>query len=103
VSLSAFSTLLLIAFMMGSNHVAARFAFQNGVDVATAVTMRSGVTALVLALLIWQQKVHIQLTRQKFVYLLVCSAHTRGTRFAGIQHLPFVDHVMGTSDVSPSS
>lgn len=50
--------------MMGSNHVAARFAFQNGVDVATAVTMRSGVTALVLALLIWQQKVHIQLTRQ---------------------------------------
>ncbi len=50
--------------MMGSNHVAARFAFQNGVDVATAVTMRSGVTALVLALLIWQQKVQISLTRQ---------------------------------------
>jgi drug/metabolite transporter (DMT)-like permease len=64
VSLSAFSTLLLIAFMMGSNHVAARFAFQNGVDVATAVAMRSGVTAVVLALLIWQQKVHIQLTPQ---------------------------------------
>ncbi|PIT73087.1 DMT family transporter [Limnohabitans sp. JirII-31] len=64
MSLSAFSTLLLIAFMMGSNHVAARFAFQNGVDVATAVTMRSGVTALVLALLIWQQKVQISLTRQ---------------------------------------
>ncbi len=50
--------------MMGSNHVAARFAFQNGVDVATAVTMRSGVTALVLTLLIWQQKVQISLTRQ---------------------------------------
>ncbi len=50
--------------MMGSNHVAARFAFENGVDVATAVTMRSGVTAVVLALLIWQQKVHVSLTRQ---------------------------------------
>jgi drug/metabolite transporter (DMT)-like permease len=74
VSLSAFSTLLLIAFMMGSNHVAARFAFQNGVDVATAVTMRSGVTALVLALLIWQQKVHIQLTRQNKRGLLAVGA-----------------------------
>ena len=57
LSLTAFATLLLIALMMGSNHVAARFAFQNGVDVATAVTMRSGVTALALMLLIWQQKV----------------------------------------------
>ena len=60
--------------MMGSNHVAARFAFQNGVDVATAVTMRSGVTALVLALLIWQQKVHIQLTRQNKRALLAVGA-----------------------------
>jgi len=62
LSLTAFATLLLIALMMGSNHVAARFAFQNGVDVATAVTVRSGVTALVVALLLWQQKVHIGLT-----------------------------------------
>ena len=64
LSLAAFATLLLIALMMGSNHVAARFAFQNGVDVATAVTVRSGVTALVVALLLWQQKVHIGLTAQ---------------------------------------
>ena len=64
LSLTAFATLLLIAFMMGSNHVAARFAFENGVDVATAMTMRSGVTAVVLSLLIWQQKVQISLTRQ---------------------------------------
>jgi drug/metabolite transporter (DMT)-like permease len=62
LSLAAFATLLLIALMMGSNHVAARFAFQNGVDVATAVTVRSGVTALVVALLLWHQKVHISLT-----------------------------------------
>jgi len=64
LSLTAFATLLLIAFMMGSNHVAARFAFQNGVDVATAVTMRSGVTALVLMVILWQQKVTFALTRQ---------------------------------------
>ena len=54
---SAFATLLLIAFMMGANHVAARLAFNDGVDVATAVTFRSGVTAFVVGLLVWQQRV----------------------------------------------
>jgi drug/metabolite transporter (DMT)-like permease len=44
---TAFATLLLIALMMGANHVAARLAFNHGVDVATAVTFRSAVTALV--------------------------------------------------------
>ena len=34
--------------MMGANHVAARIAFNNGVDVATAVVFRSAVTALVI-------------------------------------------------------
>ena len=43
---AAFATLLLIAFMMGANHVAARLAFNHGVDVATAVAFRSSVTAL---------------------------------------------------------
>ena len=52
---SAFATLLLIALMMGANHVAARIAFNNGVDVATAVVFRSGITALVIvAILSWQ-------------------------------------------------
>ena len=37
ISAGAFATLLLIALMMGANHVAARIAFNNGVDVATAV------------------------------------------------------------------
>jgi drug/metabolite transporter (DMT)-like permease len=64
LSLPAFATLLLIALMMGTNHVAARFAFEHGVDVATAVTLRSGGTAVVLSLLLWQQKLHITLTRQ---------------------------------------
>ena len=47
----AFATLLLIALMMGANHVAARIAFNHGVDVTTAVAFRSVVTALVVTLL----------------------------------------------------
>lgn len=50
ISGAAFATLLLIALMMGANHVAARIAFNNGVDVATAVVFRSLVTAGVMAL-----------------------------------------------------
>jgi drug/metabolite transporter (DMT)-like permease len=44
--------LLLIAFMMGANHVAARLAFNDGVGVATAVLFRSGITALVVVVLL---------------------------------------------------
>lgn len=62
LSRTAFATLLLIALMMGSNHVAARFAFNNGVDVATAVTFRSTVTAAVVALLLWRQQVPLRFT-----------------------------------------
>ena len=54
---AAFATLLLIALMMGGNHVAARLAFNNGVDVATAVVFRSAVTALVLFALLRVQRV----------------------------------------------
>ncbi len=55
ISGTAFATLLLIALMMGANHVAARVAFNNGVDVATAVVFRSTVTASVIVLLlVWQ-------------------------------------------------
>ena len=49
---SAFATLLLIAFMMGANHVAARLAFDHGVSVSTAVLFRSGATALVVWLIV---------------------------------------------------
>ncbi|WBX99947.1 DMT family transporter [Ramlibacter tataouinensis] len=53
---AAFATLLLIALMMGANHVAARIAFNHGADVATAVVVRSSVTALVIvAILAWQR------------------------------------------------
>ena len=49
---SAFATLLLIALMMGANHVAARLAFDHGVSVSTAVLFRSGVTAVVVWLIV---------------------------------------------------
>jgi len=58
----AFATLLLIAFMMGANHVAARVAFNNGVDVATAVGFRSTITAWVVGLLLVLQRVPVQLS-----------------------------------------
>ena len=59
LSLGAFATLLLIALMMGANHVAARIAFNNGVDVATAVVVRSAVTAAVIVVILLAQGVRI--------------------------------------------
>ena len=71
LSSTAFATLLLIAFMMGANHVAARFAFNDGVDVVTAVTFRSVLTAIVVGLILWQQKVQIQVTVHHKKYMLI--------------------------------
>ncbi len=59
---TAFATLLLIALMMGANHVAARLAFNHGVDVATAVTFRSAITALVVGAILFWQRVPLKLT-----------------------------------------
>ncbi|WP_332816431.1 DMT family transporter [Ramlibacter sp.] len=66
---AAFATLLLIALMMGGNHVAARVAFNHGADVATAVVFRSGTTAVVIvALLAWQQvPVHFTARHRRFL------------------------------------
>jgi drug/metabolite transporter (DMT)-like permease len=71
LSSTAFLTLLLIAFMMGANHVSARFAFNNGVDVVTAVSFRSAVTALVVAIILWQQNVSLQVNARHKKYLLI--------------------------------
>lgn len=60
ISGTAFATLLLIALMMGANHVAARIAFNNGVDVATAVVFRSVITALVIVLILTAQRVPVR-------------------------------------------
>jgi drug/metabolite transporter (DMT)-like permease len=59
---TAFATLLLIALMMGANHVAARIAFNNGVDVATAVVFRSLGTAMAVALILLSQRVDWRLS-----------------------------------------
>ncbi len=57
----AFATLLLIALVFGANHVAARLAFDHGVDVPTAVAVRSLGTALVVGLLLVTQQVPTRL------------------------------------------
>ncbi|MGE0098518.1 MAG: EamA family transporter [Hydrogenophaga sp.] len=61
ISTTAFATLVLIAFMMGANHVAARLAFDSGVSVATAVAFRSCVTALVVGLILVAYRVPMSL------------------------------------------
>ena len=62
LSTTGFLTLLLIALMMGANHVAARLAFNHGVNVVTAVSVRSSVTALVVLLILWHQRVSWRIT-----------------------------------------
>ena len=68
LSRAAFATLLLIALMMGANHVAARLAFDNGVNVATAVLFRSGVTAMVVGLLLLLYRVPVRLQAQQHAF-----------------------------------
>lgn len=65
---AAFATVLLVAFMMGANHVAACIAFNHGVDVATGVLFRSIGTALVVLVIVLVQGVHMRATpRQRWV------------------------------------
>ena len=61
----AFATLLFIALVFGANHVAARLAFNHGVDVPTAVTVRSLGTALVVGALLLMQRVPTRLTARE--------------------------------------
>jgi drug/metabolite transporter (DMT)-like permease len=51
--------------------VAARLAFNNGVDVVTAVSFRSVLTAVVVGLILWQQKVQIQVESNHKKYMLI--------------------------------
>ena len=69
LSTAAFATLLLIALLMGANHVAARIAFDHGVDVTTAIAVRSIVTALVVGALIVVQHVPVALTSRQRRFL----------------------------------
>ena len=55
--------LLLLAIVFGANHIAARLAFDHGVTVTTAVTVRSAVTALAVLPLLFMFKVKSRLPR----------------------------------------
>ncbi|MEY2953905.1 MAG: hypothetical protein RLZZ401_1992 [Pseudomonadota bacterium] len=72
ISTSGFLTLLLVATMMASNHVAARFAFNDGLDVATAVATRGLLAALVVGLIVWANRVPLALQahHKKFLPLI---------------------------------
>jgi drug/metabolite transporter (DMT)-like permease len=56
--------LLLLASMFGANHVAARVALDHGLDVATAVAVRSGVTAVVVAAIVRLNRLPLRLNRR---------------------------------------
>lgn len=73
-SRAAFFTLLFTACLFGANHVAARLAFNHGLDVASAVTVRSLITALVVGLIVWQQRVSLTVTKRQRSFLLLISA-----------------------------
>ena len=52
----AIAMLMLVACMFAANHVAARFAFDDGAGLLLAILCRSGATLLILAgLLLWQR------------------------------------------------
>lgn len=65
ISPRAFATLLL-ACMFGANHVAARIALDHGVDVATAVAVRSLATALAVGWLVWHYRLPRSLDRRQW-------------------------------------
>jgi drug/metabolite transporter (DMT)-like permease len=74
LSRAAFLTLLLTACLFGANHVAARLAFNHGLDVASAVAVRSLVTAVVVALLVLAQGVPRTLNPRQRGFMLLISA-----------------------------
>jgi drug/metabolite transporter (DMT)-like permease len=73
MSRAAFFTLLLLACIFGANHVAARVAFNHGVDVSTAVAVRSLATAGVVAVLVMVQGVPLAIQRAHVRVLLAIS------------------------------
>ncbi|MFZ2649322.1 MAG: DMT family transporter [Burkholderiaceae bacterium] len=66
----AFITLLLLACLFGGNHVAARIALDHGVDVTTAVAVRSLATAMVVGVLVVWSRIAIRLDRRQLRSML---------------------------------
>jgi len=71
LSTQAFLTLLSVGLMMGANHISARFAFNDGLDVTTAVFTRSSITCLIVMLLIFFQNVPRVIPKEQKKYLFV--------------------------------
>jgi drug/metabolite transporter (DMT)-like permease len=87
----AFFTLLLLSAMFGANHVAARVAFNHGVDVATAVTVRSLCTAIVVALIVKAFAVPLRIGPRQARVLLLIGALITGQSlalYAAVARLP---------------
>ena len=91
LSPGAFFTLLLTACMFAGNHVAARVAFDHGVNVVTAVAVRSLATALVVSLLVVGQRARWQPTPRQKRFMLVISlliAVQSASLYAAVARLP---------------
>ena len=71
ISLTAFFMLILIAAVMGANHVAARFAFNDSVDVVTAVFFRSVVTAVIIFMLLLRRGISMKVSKEYHVAFLI--------------------------------
>ena len=53
---TALTIILVLGVLFGGNHIAARVAFDHGTGLATAVLMRSGITAVaLLGIVLWQR------------------------------------------------
>lgn len=62
---------MAIATVFASNHIAARVAFDHGVSVVTAVAVRSGVTALIVLLLLLATRTPLRLTQTVLAQLVL--------------------------------
>jgi drug/metabolite transporter (DMT)-like permease len=87
----AFFTLLLLACVFGANHVAARVAFNHGVDVATAVAVRSLGTAFVVALIVRWFGLRLSLDARQWRVLMLIGALLTGqslSLYSAVARLP---------------
>lgn len=83
--------LMLIATTFGSNHIAARIAFDHGASVTTAVTVRSVFTALFVFLLMKIQGVSFELpslTRRRAMLIGVLLAVQSFCLYSSVARLP---------------
>jgi drug/metabolite transporter (DMT)-like permease len=74
ISPAAFLSLLLLATLFGGNHIAARVAFDAGLDVSTAVAARSLATAAVVGLLLLWARPQLQIAPRQWRVLVLLGA-----------------------------